>query len=61
MKEPPLPGTPLVAKEFAAAADHVMSIPTIVTSSVVCTLVVLCHICNMSSSSIADNQVCIFI
>jgi len=35
MKEPPLPGTPLVAMEPAAATDHVTSIP----AATVCTLV----------------------
>ena len=35
MKEPTLPGTPLVAMESAAISDHVTNIPAIVTSVVV--------------------------
>ena len=38
MKEPPLPGTPLVAKDPAAAADHVSRIPSNVTAIMVSTV-----------------------
>jgi len=38
MKEPPLPGTPLVAKDSAAVADHQTRIPSTITPAMVSNL-----------------------